>query len=393
MMRGSSQRLVAAILATWALQVRPSCRAQELPPMPVPIATPAPASESTQPGAALAPPTYAPSLPAPIATGGPTIPSLPPPPLLHSATLEDRNNHSLVGDPLLDHPGQPAGFFSSFEAALLKPHITGHLAGDVLFPSIAGFAPFTDTVDLEAGRLDWTGSPRVEIGYRFGQGFGQVSAAYRSIISEGTDVINNFDILGGAVQRSRLNLNSIDLDYGTTDIGLDHYLPENGPPTWGVRWWGGARLGSVWFDSQAQGSVLYQRVSNNIFGAGPHAGFESWIVPCGGLAGVPGLGLFTRAEGAAVIGGNRFTRQEQFVAGFPGLPPFQVTGSFTDTSIQAVPVLSVDAGFSWDPPYTHHPLHFTLGYHFEGWWYLASTDTVDARLLLQGVFVRCQMGF
>ena len=61
--------------------------------------------------------------------------------------------------------------------------------------------------------LDWTVAPRFELGYRFPDSFGDFSASYRFLTSEGRGTaINAF---GAFDVRSRLDLNQLDLDYGS----------------------------------------------------------------------------------------------------------------------------------------------------------------------------------
>src|SRR5262249_42285503 len=70
----------------------------------------------------------------------------------------------------------PPGFFVTFEGQALFPHIKNRLAAPVMVDNL-----FANVVHLPTADLDDTGSPRIELGYRFPQGFGGVVAAYRNV--------------------------------------------------------------------------------------------------------------------------------------------------------------------------------------------------------------------
>ena len=126
-------------------------------------------------------------------------------------------------------------------------------------------------------RLNWTVSPRFELGYRLPSGFGEVDVAYRFLLAEGTgstaDPIAAPDAT--AALRSHLNIHVGDLDYASRETSLG--------PSWGMKWRIGLRYADVFFDSRADeplaaaaaGSGIFERsISNNFWGIGPHATLE-----------------------------------------------------------------------------------------------------------------------
>src|SRR5205085_2799638 len=109
-------------------------------------------------------------------------------------------------------------------------------------------APFgvTDVVRTPAAPLDVTVAPQFTLGYRLKDNLGAVQVTYRNLAAEGREIIENFDALGDGLLRSRLDLNTVTLSYSTGDQPLG--------ALWGYRWELGARLATVFFDSQLDGS-------------------------------------------------------------------------------------------------------------------------------------------
>jgi hypothetical protein len=340
------------------------CRAQDLPAAPVPV-LPAPA---TFPAASAAPAAPLQLAPVPLAPVPP-----PPTPLLPPACApyEDRNGPLLRGDPLLDCPDcAPPGWYASVEASILVPHIKNRLTAPVTVDGI------TDQVHLPTAELDVVGSPRVELGYRFDQGCGEVVFAYRSLVSEGSAVLENFDVDGGeGLLHSRLNVNVFDIDYGSREYALG--------PCWDMRWRVGARVGAAYFDSRAVGAVLEQRTSNNFVGGGPHVGLDLRRT-----LGLPGLSAFGRLEGSALLGRVRQSFEETFLFDDGTL----IGGATNQNEVQAVPVLDFEAGLMWTAP--RRPwLRFGGGYQLQSWWYLGTVGSSHAQLTSQGAFFRVEWGF
>ena len=130
----------------------------------------------------------------------------------------------------------------SIEADLVWPHIKNRLSAPVRLDD------FIDTVHLPTATLDFTGSPKVILGYRFPEGFGEFTASYRSIVSEGARNIEDFDFFGDSFLKSRLNVNVIDLDYGTS--------PYSFAPRWELSTRLGVRIGDIFFDSRLNDDFL-----------------------------------------------------------------------------------------------------------------------------------------
>ena len=373
--------LVVAALAALAR----GALAQGLPLAPLPVVPPG--QEGPVPGN---PPASLPNPPPPIGPGAPLPPPpgavLPPPPgavapLAPAPFLpppynpyQDTNGPLLRGDPLLDQPHYPPpGWFGAVELNLVVPHIQNGLVAPV---TVAGGSP--QVVHLPTAELEWTGAPRLEVGYRFPEGCGEVLASYRLLSSEGTDTIPNFDLDGGAgFLRSRLSANVLDLDYSSREFSL--------APRWDMKWKAGVRLADIFFDSRAEGFFLEERTSNLFYGAGPHLGLDLWRQ----IEDVPGLGLFLRLEGATVIGQIRQSFEQTLVTQDGGL----AGGAAEVHHTQAVPVFNLQLGLSWTPCWRGRYRRFAFGYEFERWWYLGQAGDSRAELTDQGIFFRAEFGF
>jgi hypothetical protein len=233
-----------------------------------------------------------------------------------------------------------------------------------------------DVVHVPNADLDWVGSPRIEVGYRLPEGYGEFLASFRSMVSEGTAVLPAFDVLGSGFLRSRLNTNVLDLDYRSREL-----TPL---PCWDLRWQAGIRIAALYFDSRATGLFLEQRTSNNFVGAGPHGGVEvARTLP------LPGLALFGRLDGAVVVAGVEQDFEETQTFG-PGV----VLGGATHLRRTVVsPVLSFQTGVSWTPPGNAHWLRFAFGYQFEHWWGIGDVGGSRADLTVQGLFFRGEFDF
>jgi hypothetical protein len=286
---------------------------------------------------------------------------------------EDCNGPLLRGDPLLDRPQyQPPGWFAGIEVDIVGAHIKNRLVGPV------SSAIFSDVVRLPGAELDWVGSPRVELGYRLPQGAGAIVLCYHSLVTDGLGVLPGFDLDGSdGVVRSRLNLNSFDIDYASQEYSL--------LPYWDMRWKAGVRIAGVFFDSLGLGQFREQRSSNNFVGAGPHIGLELQR-----YLHVPGLAAYGRLDAAVVIGEIDQSFEEQFVQSDGTV--VGAASRFSQT--QAVPVVHFQAGLTWSPPGTYHWLRFSGGYELENWWYLGQLGSMSrAELTTQGIFLRAQWDF
>jgi len=345
--------LLAAGLAVWLTGHLPPCQAQELPPAPSPATQPAP--KDTSPETTPPPHLYRP--PTPVLTGPPRLmpySSIPPPPVVPDPNFS-------IAPPAFE----PPGLFASVELGLVGPHVKNRLSASVPFD---GFLP--DTVQVPNAPLDWTVSPRFELGYRLPQDFGEFLASFRFLVTQGSAIIPGFNVVGDGLLHSRLNLNVLDLDYASREFALG--------PNWDMKWKVGARLANVFFDSRVDGLFVDQRTSNFFLGAGPHAGLD-----LGRRLGDSGLSLFTRSEGAVLIGRITQSFEETFFFN-DGTP---LGGATIQRQVQAVPLLSFQVGLGWTPPWSQD-LRLALGYQFERWWYLGRVGDSRAELTVQGIFFR-----
>jgi hypothetical protein len=344
-----------------------TCSAQDLPSAPVPVVPANPGDEgSVRQSQPWTPP-------------GGNVPGsrtlLPPPPIVPPpyAPYQDNNAPLLVRDPLFDRLNSPLpGWFGALELDLVGAHIKNHLQAQL---QLDGFDP--NVVHLPTAELQWTGGSRIETGYRFCDGWGEILARYRFLVTDGSRVVSGFDLDGSdGVLKSRLSLNAFDLDYGSCHYNLD--------PHWDLQWRIGARLAAVFFDSRAEAFFLEQRTSNNFVGAGPHSSLELWR-----SFDWPGLGIFARVDGALLLG--------QVSQGFEEVVTDEngnATGTAAHiTSTQAVPVVEAQLGLGWTSCWHHHWSRLAIGYEFERWWDIGNAADSRAELTAQGVFFRYEFGF
>jgi hypothetical protein len=245
----------------------------------------------------------------------------------------------------------------------VKPSVKNRLNGVVAFPDGS-----TNNVQVPQTSLDWTVAPRFELGYRFPDSFGDFSASYRFLTSEGRGrAVNAF---GAFDVRSRLDLNQFDLDYGSA--------PFSPGPFWDLKWRIGARLADVFFDSRVSAGVFDQRASNNFVGAGPHFALDAERRV--GL--LPGFAAFGSIDGGVLVG--QIHQRFEDAAAF--------SSQNTQQRTQSVPVLTLKAGFSYTPPRLEF-VHFTTGYEFERWWDLARLGASKGEMTDQGIFLRAEFDY
>jgi hypothetical protein len=285
----------------------------------------------------------------------------------HCNPNEDSNGSLLKGDPLLDDPPwAPPGWFAGLETQFVASHIENKLGSTI---------SNGDFIHLPTADLAWNVSPRIEVGYRFGEGAGELLLAYKFLITAGSQPVPAFDAAGNSGDlHSHLNINAWDLDYGSREYSL--------LPNWDMKWRIGVRLAAVFFDSTATSPLLEQRELNNFVGAGPHIGLDLRRAVKG-----TGLEFFTRLENAWLIGDTDQSYQEIPVGGVGGASRF--------LSPLVVPWLSVEAGLGWTPPDNDH-LYFAAGYTWETWWNLADAGGVPgptAVITNQGVFFRIEVRY
>ncbi len=292
------------------------------------------------------------------------------------------------------------GMIASVEASFLQPFIHNSLNSGTL---PVGNIP--EAVQMPTAQPAWTVMPRVDLGYRFEQGLGELHVSFQFLGGQGTQTFRNFDTAGAGTVTSRLNLDVFDLDYAFTEfnpgripgvtpallvpgrLGLN-LRPEDDPyPTFRLKLAFGARGANVFFDSTGFGQqILHERVTNNFAGGGMHASIDiSKPMPR-----LPALAVFARFEVSGLIGDvtQSFTRTEILPGGGTA------TGFGRIRNIDTgVPVIDVYAGMSYAPHWFHDSLRVTGGYRLQQWWYLGSTASSDASLFMQGFFVRGEFGY
>jgi hypothetical protein len=283
-------------------------------------------------------------------------------------------------DPLLDRPPlPPPGWYGDVEINVLSPHVKNALVDTV---QIGTAAP--DIVALPSARLNWTVSPRFEVGYRLPSAFGSFAVAYRFMDSDGTGSLAGPD--GPATLTSRLDVQVFDLDYDSRELSLW--------PCWEMRWFFGARLVNIYFDSRSQEAfaaaaagtgVFVRRDTDRYVGLGPHWGLElerhlaDW-----------GLTAVGRADGSIDLGRIRQGFfEESTTIGPTGQP---LAGETHLRSSQAVPMFHAQLGLSWRPP-EWPSLHLFAGYQYEHWWNVGLLSLIASRGELEDHGLWLEAGF
>ncbi len=291
------------------------------------------------------------------------------------------------------------GMIASVEASFLQPFIHNNLNSGALLGNLP------NTIQVPTAQPSWTTMPRVDLGYRFEQGLGELHASFQFLGNQGTQTINNFDTAGAGTVTSRLDVDILDLDYAFTEfnpgripcvnpvllipgrLGLNLH-PEDDPfPMFRMKWAFGARAANVFFDSRGTGQqILQERVTNNFVGGGMHASVDiSKPLPR-----MPALAVYARFEASGLLGQETqsFTQTEILPGGGTAngsqrLPSFPM----------GVPVLDVYAGMSYVPRLFSNTLRVTGGYRLQQWWYLGQTSSSEAGLFMQGFFIRGEFGY
>jgi len=276
----------------------------------------------------------------------PPSPLGPPPPDLEQPYFQP--------DPLVDPPGLGLpGWFADVDVGILKPHLVNQLSLPVTFPDGS-----STTVGVNASHLNWTVSPRFEVGYRLPSGFGGIAVSYRNITSQGSDSVIGAD--GPATLASRLNVNVADLDWVSNE-----YTPWQ---LCEMRVRFGLRYINAYFDSQANepfdeaaaGTTIFnQRTTNSVWVVGPHAGVD--LRRRLGFWGLSVNGFVDMSEGWGRIRQNYFASSTTSASGLPQ------AGQASISTSDAVPVLTARLGLNWQPPACPN-IHLFAGYQLDYWW-------------------------
>jgi hypothetical protein len=326
------------------------------------------------------PPTKLPQEPE-ILRALPQIPSVPASllqpagPPMPAAPAADRPYFQV--DPLLDPPELPApGCFADVGVGIVTPHIKNHLRNFVEGPGGR-----TDLVTLPTAGLGWTASPLFLAGYRLPSGFGEFALGYRFLDASDSGTAAGLD--GPAALRSRLDIQQVNLTYGSRELSLW--------PSCDLKGFVGLKYASVFFDSQAieplgvatAGSgVFLQRENNHYTGLGPHFGFEvarRWDAM--------GLALVGRLDLTSLVGRITQRYTEELTA------PGAVLVSPASSS-QAVPLLNAQIGFNWQPP-SWRGVRFFLGYQYEHWWNVGRESSINTmgELDVQGILMQAAFNY
>jgi hypothetical protein len=278
--------------------------------------------------------------------------------------LADRNGCTLVGNDYLDGPRNHLGWFGSVDLDILASHVHNELTAPV------AVGPRIDQVSLPSANLHWTASPRFELGYRCGEGFGEFLLSYRFLSTSGSATTSGFDLAGnpGALH-SRLAFNVIDLDYANQEVSLR--------PWFDMKWRFGVRLANLYFDSEATSTLLHQHETNYFFGAGPHAALELWHPVAKSR-----FGLFGKLDAASVMG--------KVQQGFEETVPGPVSGFTRQSQFMPSFMLNVQAGVGWTPS---DNWRISAGYTYEHWWDATFAGASRGDVWTQGVFLRCEWKF
>lgn len=269
-------------------------------------------------------------------------------------------------DPRLDPAELPQpGWLFDVEVGIVGSHVVNRVGQFVSPPP----APVPFVLSVPMARLDWTVSPRFELGYRLPSGFGELDIAYRFLLASGAgstaDPIAAPD--GIAALKSRLSLHLGDLDYASRETSLG--------PSWGMKWRIGLRSADVFFDSRADeplavatapgaSGIFERRISDNFWGIGPHAAVElrkrrnPW-----------GLGWVGRLDSGLLFGRVTQRFAEESTTSGAG-------GTFDLSNPQQVPMLSGFLGLDWRLP-CHPNLDILLGYSAEYWWNVGRLSDPD----------------
>lgn len=274
----------------------------------------------------------------------------------------------LIWSPLKPDLSIESDFFVNADIALVFPHLSSLLSA----PVPLGEAGLTRGVALPNAQLNTTVSPVIQFGlYRLGPAYGELAFRYRFLAGDGRQSVAEFDSRGDL--RSRLNLQTFDVDYRRTGLPLGASAV--------LGWEAGVRLQVVFFDTQLQSPALFEQARNYFFGAGPHAGFSI-------IQSLPyRLGLFGRFDGA-LIGGYNTT--QNFVATVSGLD--LLSGTLAQEQVDLSPMFGVQAGFTWSPDALPE-CRLRGGYQFEQWYNLGLVGASRGDLSVHGVFINCEFAF
>jgi hypothetical protein len=287
-------------------------------------------------------------------------------------------------DPRVDPPVLPQpGWLFDVEVGVLLPHVMNGTQDAVTVNGV------TSHVQLPGGTLNWTAAPRIELGYRLPEGFGEIDLAYRFLGAQGTGTASGAfaapDAPGSLTKR--LDIQVADLDYASNELSIC---------TWWMKWRLGLRGSDVYFDSRvdepfaaaAAGSgVSERRDTNNFWGIGPHGSLEierrltNW-----------GLMALGRLEGSILLG--RVDQGFFETSTTRGAGGQFLTGQTLESNGGAVPELEGNIGLGWRPP-SCPSLRVFAGYEYEHWWDVARLPDTGSvgEVYTQGILLRADFNY
>jgi hypothetical protein len=345
--------------------------------LPSPIVMPAPAAP---PAAA---PTNSTGNETPFLTGLPNVPDVPSSlyaPATPTYTCSTPECPYFDCDQRLDPFCLPQpGWVADVEVDVNLPHVSNGVHDTVTLGGV------TSQVKLGTTRLDWTGSPRVELGYRLPDGFGEFDFSYRFIGSDGNGIVFGPGAApdGPAAIHSRLDIQEAELSYASNEISIC---------SWWSKWHFGLRGTDIFFDSRADetkaaaalGSGIFERrMNNNYWGLGP-----SWTLDLERRIGDSAFTVVGRLDGAFFIGEDR--------QGFFEVANSGATAQTIRSNPQPAPTANWSLGVAWRPP-SCQALRCFIGYQGEGWWQFGeifgASSGSNAQIYTEGVLFRIDYNY
>lgn len=265
----------------------------------------------------------------------------------------------------LGRPETAVGWYAAVELGLVKPRITNRVtSGAPISPA------FSAPVEVPIASLDWTVSPRFELGYHLPEGRGDVRLGYQLLGTSGSASGPVGDL------QSRVQVNAIDIDYVSSEW-LAWAPPEL---TRDLRLVCGVRIATANFNSAARAGALFdERFSSRFVGAGPRFGLE-WRRAMLQRS----VEAYWRLEADGILGQTR----QDFGTGVRDGSGQVIAATRSDGGqSNGIAVLATEAGVAWRPGLDGR-LRLIGGYHYEQWWNFGRTDNSNAELTVQGLFLR-----
>lgn len=295
---------------------------------------------------------------------------------------------------LLELPYVQLGWFFNAELTYYRPRVSADFSSgtglDGTFPG--------NPVNLGAADMDWAAAPKIEWGYRYEHGLGELRGAYRYVYGDGTSGLP--PRFGGGELTTKLRVHVVDLDVSILEFnaeGMPLIMPMFlAPGRLGLgrplvkgfletpleyRMFFGIRAGTLYYESIGNGALIDESVTNNFSGAGIHFG---WDVNQKLPTAAP-LFLHWRAEGSGMWG-NLSQRFQRSAGGLSAQTGFQ------GDSI-GVPTVELELGLSYVPLWPDRNMRMTLAYRFEEWFSWAHTDDSQAEFYYSGVVARGEWKF